>query len=345
MNINLPLARYNALRGYSDAYVRFFEQLEERVRALPGVEAVAFANRMPMRGGWGGSTFLDNGPRDYDTDKQAVSPGYFPTLGLTLLRGRLFTEADRDGQPGVSIVNQEFARELLNGADPVARRWRYGPGSQWMTIVGMVSDLRRDGKAGPINPQVYIPAAQFRLYPTRLADFAVRASGNPLRLTEAIRREVLAIDPEQPITNVATFDQIIDKSVAERRFQTLLLLAFALLAVALATIGVFGVLSYSVTQRTSELGIRIALGASAREIVAMVLRQAGVLIGAGLAAGLVGAWALTRFVASMLFQVRPNDAVTYAAAAAILAAVSFAASLVPARRGAKVEPMTALRYE
>jgi putative ABC transport system permease protein len=345
MNINLPPARYNPTRGYSEAPLRFFEKLEERVRVLPGVEAVAFANRMPLRGGWGGSTFLDNGPRNYDTDKQAVSPGYFATIGLTLLRGRLFTAADRDGQPGVSIVNQSFARELLNGADPVGHHWRYGPNNQWMTIVGMVSDLRRDGKAGPINPQVYIPAAQIRLYPTRLADFAVRASGNPLRLTEAIRREVLAIDPDQPITNVATFDQIVDKSVAERRFQTVLLLIFALLAVALATVGVFGVLSYSVTQRRSELGIRIALGASGREIVGMVLRQAGVMIGAGLAVGLVGSWALSKFVATMLFQVRPHDALTYAGAALILASVSFAASLVPARRGAKVEPMVALRYE
>jgi putative ABC transport system permease protein len=262
-----------------------------------------------------------------------------------LLRGRLFTAADRDGQPGVSIVNRAFARELLNGADPVGHSWRYGPGSQWMTIVGMVSDLRREGKAGPINPQVYVPAAQFHLYPTRLGDFAVRASGNPLRLTEAIRREVLAIDPDQPITNVATFDQIVDKSVAERRFQTVLLLIFASLAVGLATVGVFGVLSYSVTQRRSELGIRIALGASGREIVGMVLRQAGAMIGAGVAAGLVGSWALSKFVATMLFQVRPHDALTYAGAAAILAGVSLAASLVPARRGATVEPMVALRYE
>jgi putative ABC transport system permease protein len=345
MNINLPFAKYNPDRHDSDARLRFFEKLEARVRVLPGVENVAFANRLPMRGGWGGSTFLDGDSRDYDTDKQAVSPGYFGTLGLTLVRGRLFAMADRDGQPGVSIVNQAFARQLLNGADPVGRRWRYGPGSKWMTVVGMVSDLRREGKAGPINPQVYVPAAQFRLYPTQIADFAVRSSGNPLNLAEAIRREVQAIDPDQPVTNVATFEQIVDRSVAERRFQTVLLLIFASLAVVLATIGVFGVLSYSVTQRTRELGIRIALGAGGSEIVGMVLRQAGVMIGVGLAAGLAGAWALTRFVASMLFQVRPHDSITYGIAAVLLAGVSFVAALVPARRGAKVEPMTALRYE
>jgi putative ABC transport system permease protein len=166
-----------------------------------------------------------------------------------------------------------------------------------------------------------------------------------MQLAEVVRHEVLALDPDQPVTNIASFDQIVDKSVAERRFQTLLLLAFALLAVALATIGVFGVLSYSVTQRTSELGIRIALGAGRGEIVGMVMRQAGLLIGAGLAAGLAGAWALSKFVAAMLFQVRPHDALTYAAAAAILAIVSLAASLAPARRGAKIEPIAALRYE
>ncbi len=346
LSINLPPAKYNPGGQDHGEYLRFFEQLEDRVRVLPGVQAAAFANRMPLRGGWGGSTFLDGGPQGgFDADKQAVSPGYFATFGLRLLRGRLFTAADRDGSQTVSIVNEAFAREWLNGADPVGHRWQYGPGNPWITIVGMVSDIRRGGKTQPMAPQIYLAAAQTKSYPTRLADFAVRTSGNPLQLADTIRREVLAIDPDQPVTNVATYDEIVDRNVAERRFQTVLLLIFAALAVGLATVGVFGVLAYSVTQRTSEMGIRMALGASRAEIMGMVLRQAAAITVAGLVVGLIGAWTLSRFVATMLFQVQPHDLLTYAGAAAILACVSLAASLAPARRGAKIEPVVALRYE
>ena len=234
---------------------------------------------------------MDTAPdRDSDTDKQVVSPQYFETLGIPLQRGRVLTEGDRNGQPAVAVVNQTFAREVLAGVNPIGRRLRLGAGSPWMTIVGVVNDIRREGKGEDINPQVYIPAAQTQLYPVHLADFAVRAAGDPRQLIKAIQAQVLALDKGQPLTDIRTLEELIDASAAQRRFETLLLSTFASVAVLLATIGIFGVLSYVVSQRTGELGIRMALGASPRRIVALVLRQAGVWIGAGVALELRERW-------------------------------------------------------
>ncbi|HMC62570.1 MAG TPA: FtsX-like permease family protein, partial [Candidatus Solibacter sp.] len=338
MNIALPELHYRT----ADLRLRFFQQLEERVRALGGVQSAAFANRMPMRGGWGTSISLDDEKVTVQTDSQAVSPGYFGTMGIPLVRGRLLVAADRAGQPYVAVVNQAFVRQFLPNADPIGHRVRR---FQWGVIVGVVNDIRRAGKTGQITPQMYLPAAQTDSYPVRLADFAVRTAGDPHQLINAIQQQVWAIDKDQPVTAVRTMDEIITLSVAERRFQTLLLLLFAAVAVGLAMIGIFGVLSYSVSQRTSELGIRIALGAQPASILGLVMKQAGWLIGAGVAVGLGGAYVLTRYLESLLFNVKPNDWRTYAAAVLLLAAVSAAASLIPARRGSRVDPIVALRYE
>jgi predicted permease len=302
---------------------------------------------MPMRGGWGGSVFTDLAPEtSYDFDRQAVSPGYFTTLRLTLLRGRFLTPDDRAGRSPVVNISQTLARTAFGDVDPIGRHVRNRNTEPWATVVGVVSDIRRGGKEAEIRGQIYIPALQPELYTVvPLADFAVRSAGDPHELVSSIQREVLALDKDLPVTRVRTLEEIISESVAEKRFQTVLLLIFAGLAVGLAMIGVFGVLSYSVSQRTNELGIRIALGAQPASIVRMVLRQAGVLIACGAAAGLAGGYALSRFVAGMLFQVKPHDAATYGIAAAILAAVSLAAALIPARRGAKVDPIVNLRYE
>lgn len=343
MNINLPPLRYRT----PEARLRFYQSLEQRVSALPGVESVAYANRMPLRGGWGGSVFPDFKPDDsIDVDRQAVSAGYFRTLGIGLVRGRLFTDADTADRPPVVVVDQTFARSVFGSADPIGRRVRIGSDEPWATIVGIVANMRRGGKDKAVRAELYLPASQPELYArVSLADFGVRSAANPTALVNAIRHEVMALDADQPVTGVRTMEEILDNSLAERRFETVLLLAFAGLAVGLATLGVFGVLSYAVSQRTPELGIRIALGARPGGIVAMVLRQAGALVGAGIAVGLAGSLALSRFLASLLFHVNPTDARTYAAAVAILLAISLAAALIPARRGAKVDPITALRYE
>jgi putative ABC transport system permease protein len=342
MSVPLPKLRYPT----ADDRLRFFQQLEERVRALPGVRSVAFANNFPLRGGWGTGIAVDDGsPDTRDADSQAVSPGYFETLGIPLLRGRLLVAADQAGQPHVAAVNQAFARQFFPTADPIGRRLRRGSKGPWVTIIGVVNDIRRAGKTAEIKPQVYLPAAQTDIYPVFIADFAVRTAVDPHQLINAIQQQVWAIDKDQPVTAVRTMDEIIALSVAERRFQTLLLLLFAAVAVSLAMIGIFGVLSYSVSQRTSELGIRIALGAKPGSILALVMKQAGGLIAAGVVVGLAGAYALTRYLQSLLFNVKPSDWQTYAAAVLLLAAVSAAASLIPARRGSRVDPIVALRYE
>jgi len=345
MNINLPDLRYKtgALR------VQFFDELERRVRALPGVQSVAYANRMPMRGSWRSGFQLEDAPdRSLNpvltADFQAVNSGYFETLGIALLRGRRLTPHDREGEPPVAVVNQAFSRAFLNGADPLGRVFLYSDNVR-VQIVGVVTDIRRGGKAAGVLPEVYLAAAQTSLYPVRVADFAVRASGDPSLLVNAVRQQVLAIDKDQPVTNVRTMEEIIDASVAQRRFQTFLLLVFAAVAVALALIGIYGVLAYSVAQRTQELGIRIALGANPRSVIALVLRQAGVLIAAGIALGICGSLALTRYVQSLLFEVHTTDWRTYAGAIALLALAGAMASLVPAVRGARVDPMVALREE
>ena len=342
MNIPLPNLSYRD----QDRRWQFFQQLEERVRAIPGVRSVGVANQLPLRGGWGTGIMTDSDPDHMKpADSQAVSPGYFETLGIPLLRGRLLTPDDRAGQPHVAVVNQAFSRKYLPGSDAIGRRLRRGSTAPWCTIVGVVNDIRRDGKAAEITPQIYLSAAQTDLYPVRLSDLAVRTEGDPLQVVKAVQQQVWALDKDQPVTDVRTLDELIDASLAQRRFQMLLLVLFAALAVTLAAVGIYGVLSYSVSQRTSELGLRMALGANTRDILALVLRQAGWLIAAGVAAGTAGAYALTRYLDSLLFGVHATDGLTYAAAAGILIAVSIAASLIPARRGSHVDPIVALRYE
>jgi putative ABC transport system permease protein len=342
MNINLPQVQYRD----GQARLQFFQKLEERVRSLPGVQAVAYANRMPMRGGWSSGIQIDgDAENEYSPDFQAVNPGYFETLGIPLLRGRSLTAQDTDRGVAVAVVNQAFAHQLLHDRDPIGHTMQRGPDAPRISIVGVVNDIRRKGKEGQIKPEVYLSAGQTSLYPVRLADFAVRTAGDPHLLVSAISREVWAIDKDQPLTGVETMDEIVDEAVAKRRFQTLLLLIFAAVAVALAIVGIYSVLAYSVEQRMSELGIRMALGAPPRAILGLVLRQAGVLIAAGIALGVVGAYGLTRFLQDLLFGVKATDWRAYTGAVVLLSAVAVIAALIPARRGAHVDPVVALRQE
>jgi len=342
MNIALPASRYTTQAQRFD----FFSQLEDRVKLLPGVVAVSTSNRMPMRGGWSTGINIDLKPTEtHDCDSQAVTSGYFETLGISLQRGRLFTPADRVGGQFVAVVNPAFGRRLLNDQDPIGRSFHRGPGTPWITIVGIVNDVRRSGKAGHITPQIYLPAAQSDIYPVRLADFAVRTVGEPRQMLNAIQSQVWSIDKDQPITTVRTMEEVIDASVSQRRFQTLLLVVFAGVAVGLAVVGIFGVLSYSVTQRTSELGLRMALGAQPRNILSLVVKEAAMLVTGGVALGLAGAYALTRYLEAMLFGIQRTDAITYLGAMTLLATIAVIASLIPARRGSRVDPIVALRYE
>ncbi len=217
-----------------------------------------------------------------------MSPGYFSTLGIALQKGRLLTPADRAGAELVAVVNTELVRRFFPNEDPIGKRFRRHAQAPWASIVGVVSDVRREGKSATLNPQVYFPAAQTALYPVRLSEFSFRSASEPKKLISAVQQQVWAIDKDLPVTNIRTYDEIISQSVAERRFQTTLLGLFASLALILAMVGIYGVISYSVSQRTSEIGIRMALGASRGGILKMVMGRAMLLTLIGIIAGAAG---------------------------------------------------------
>jgi predicted permease len=339
MNINLPAARY----GTAERRLQFFEALASRVNALPGVEAVGFANRFPMRGGWSGSLFVNDRHTPVEVDLQAVSAGYFLTLGIPIVSGRGFDASDRAGAAPAAVVNAAFANLYFPGRDAVGQQVRRNWESEPITIVGVVGDVRRAGKSAMIQPGLYYPAAQTSLYPVTLADFAVRTANDPTSQVSAIRGAVLSIDPMQPIGNVRTLDQVISESVAQRRFEMTLLVVFAAVALALTVVGIYGVISYSVAQRVTEFGVRTALGATRADILGMVLGQAGVLVATGLGLGLVGSLLLAQTLTTLLFEIPPYDPLTFAAVAGLLTTVAMVASFVPARRAAATSPATALR--
>jgi predicted permease len=345
MNVTLPETHYKT----GDDRLRFYEDLAERVSHRPGVQSVAFANRMPLRGGWSSGIRIEGVPAPaagfQDADFQAVSHGYFVTLGIPLLRGRLLAPGDRMGAELAAVVSEQFGRTFLQGDDPVGRRFSRGQNMPVLTIVGVVADVRRGGREAKVNPQVYLSAAQTSVYPVRLADFAVRSDGDPRSLAPGIQQDVWTIDKDLPVTNVRTLDEILFQNASEKRFQTLLFAMFAALALTLAVVGIYGVVAYAVSQRTPEIGVRMALGASRGRILRWVVGQAVWLVAIGAAAGLAGAVGLSRYVAALLFEVGPTDAVTYAAAASVLAGVAIAASLLAGRGATKIDPVVALRYE
>ena len=344
MSVRLPETKYTT----AAARATFFAELARRVEGIPGVRSTAFANQFPMRGGWGTSVRVPgpSGDAVVEADCQAVSPGYFATLGIPLMRGRLLTANDRDGAQRVAVVSQTFVRKYLGGREPIGYQFaRTGPEAPSVSIVGVVGEIRRDGKEADLQPQVYLSAAQTDLYPVRLASLAVRATAEPYSLVPAIQRAVWSIDPDQPITGVRTLDDVLTASMAQRRFNLTLLAAFAALAVALALVGVYGVVSYAAVQRTREIGIRVALGASRTDVIALVVRSGLRWAIAGVVAGLMVASAATRLMTTMLFDVSPTDPVTFAAIAVAMVAVAIGASYIPARRAAMVDPIAALRAE
>lgn len=341
-SLPLPEERY----ATAEARFAFFEALTERARAIPGVEAVGFANRFPLRGGWESGL-------DFEGDAtgaprfaafQAIGGDYFRALGVSLLRGRPFGPSDAKGAPGAAIVNQAFVRKFLAGRDePLGQRFRRGPDRPWITVVGVVSDLRRDGLTSALDPQVYLAAAQTDLYPVRLADLALRVAGDPGAVIKPLQAAVWSGDPEQPLANVRTLAETIDVSLSARRFQTILLTLFAGLAMALALVGVYGVVSAMVAQRTQEIGLRMALGARASQVARMVVGESLGPSVLGLAAGLVAAMALARAMSGLVFGISALDPMSFAAASSALLLAVALASLKPALRAARVEPTTALR--
>jgi predicted permease len=360
LRLTLPDARYPDAR----ARLAFFDDLAGRVKQLPGVVSASFANQFPMRGAWGGSLSLrmPQGPVEADSGFQAVSPTFFSTLGMRILRGRGISIDDRLGSIPVAVVSRAFVGQYLGDRDPIGHQFTRGPlppvavsgagnygqvpGEPLLyTIVGVVDDIRRDGKTAPIDPQVYLPAAQTDHYPVRLSDFAVKIAGDPHSLVAAIQREVWAIDADQPVTNVRTLDEVLSALLAERRFNLGLLACFAVLALGLAMIGVYSVVAYAAAQRSRELAVRIALGATRHDVVSLMLKGGLTFAMAGVAVGLAGSYAATRLLTTLLFGVTATDPLTFIGGAVALLGVALLASYIPARRAAGVDPMVALRCE
>ena len=341
-----------------DARVSFYRRVLDRVAALPGVQAAGGVSSLPLSGSPGRTSFTIEG-RSTDggdvptTEASLVTPGYFRALGVELVRGRLFDDHDDARAPAAVVVSESFARQFFAVEDAIGRRLLPGgrgrpngpqqpPPANWLTIIGIVRDVKSARvEAGPA-PLLYRSVLQTSNLNLTLV---VRTRTDPSMLAEPIRREVRAVDPNEPVFSVRTMDAVVASSLAQRRFTMLLLALFAATALALSAIGIYGVMAYFVTQRTHEIGIRMALGASRRDVVTMVLGQGARLATAGVAVGLVGALAITRAIATLLFGVSPRDPGTLVALAAALTAVALLACYVPARRATRVDPIRALRYE
>ncbi|MFL6275047.1 MAG: ABC transporter permease [Blastocatellia bacterium] len=344
LRLALPATRY----PNADAVIAFYQRLSERVQALPGVETVATSYLLPLSSnalGWGPLLIYGYVPKDAQeliiSNEGFISPDYFQTLGIPLTRGRTFDERDKKGAPDVAIVDEHLAERFWPGEDPIGKRVKRGSGS-WRTVVGVVRYEKEFSAEDEPLIRVYYPVNQI---PVGTRYVIARVSTDPVKLTATVSEEIHALDPELPVFEVSTMDQRLYEALARRRFSMLLLGVFAALALLLAITGVYGVMSYWVTQRTHEIGIRMALGAEQRNILRLVIRQASLLVAAGIATGLTAAFGLTRLMASLLFAVSATDRLTFVLVSALLGGVALLASYLPARRASKVEPIIALRYE
>jgi putative ABC transport system permease protein len=364
-NLTLPARKYPE----EQQRVNFIKEVLAKLTALPGVEGAAASSGLPLGyNGWQAPFTVEGRPQPPAAqtpvmDVTAVTPDYFRTMGIPLLKGRHFNEDDDrqwlDGKSlqgldegarsiaGASaiIIDEEFARRYWPGEDPVGKRVRFGAGAgaPSLTVVGVVGRVKMEGlKTDSARVQGYLPYLQF---PTRGLGVVVRSAQEPERLTAAVRRAVLSVDAEQPVYNVRTLAEVRAASYAPETFNLTLLSVFACVALVLAAVGLYGVMSYAVEQRTREIGVRMALGARAADVLRMVARQGMKLALAGLALGLAGALVLTRVMQSLLFGVTATDPLTFVCVSLLLAAVALLACLVPARRATKVDPMAALRYE
>jgi predicted permease len=343
MVVRLPVTRY------PDAAARlaFYRDLQQRLVPQPGVESVAFANQFPMRGGWGGGIYVEGrgGAIEGEADLQAVSPDYFETMGMRLRVGRVLADADRAGTLPVAVVSESFARQFLPGEDPIGRVVRRDASSPALTIVGVVADVRRDGKFAEVTPQVYLSALQPDFYSVSLSALAIRTAGDPLRIVPAVRQAVASLDPALVVSSVRTLDEILDASTASLRFHTWLLTSLGALALTLAVIGVYGVINYMALQRTREMGLRLALGATPGSVLRAVMAAGLRWAAAGLAIGLGAAYGVAQVLTSLLFGTTPHDAGTFGLVAVLVTTVAVAAAWLPARRVLAQDPLAALRSE
>jgi len=338
-NLGLPSSTDPAHR------LAFYQQVLQRLRALPGVQAVGAVSRLPLAGGNSSRSFSTGGSeRDHNADIRVSTPDYFRAMGIPLLKGRTFSESDIENPLKLAVVNDALARTVFPGQDPIGKQLtKFGPDSLTLQIIGVVGNVRHVGLDTIPRPEVYQLLGQAQ-WPSMFV--AIRsATSDAAMLTPAAQSVVWSVNKDIPLANVRTMQEVIANSVEQRRFSMLLLTIFATVAMLLAAIGLYGVMSYTVAQRTKEIGIRMALGARRPDVLALVVKQGMALVLIGIVAGVLLSLGTTRLISGMLFGITATDPLTFAGVGALLSAVAFLANYLPARRAAKVEPMVALRYE
>ncbi len=355
LTMRLPLT---ATPNYAapEQVVQFYQNLLDRVRALPGVRSAGAARLLPL-----GSTIGDFGLRidgyvpppgtGAKGDWQIVTDGYLEAMGERVVQGRGFQRSDTSDSQLVALVNEELVRRYLSGQNPIGARLKVGGGAMdrpWVTVVGVVANVHHNGITDVVKEKFYIPHTQWHLstgQPIRAMSLVVRSSVDPGSLARSIRQEVRALDPALPVAQVRTMQEVVSATMSGSRFVGVLLATFAAIALALSAIGIYGVLSYLVTRRTREIGIRLAIGAGRREVLRLVLGSGFTLALAGLALGIAIAALTMQFMRALLHNVEPIDAPTFVAVAVLLSLVALLASLVPAWRAARVDPVVALKTE
>ncbi len=342
MRVDLPRAKYDK----PEKAANFFSQLESRLAGLPGVETVGLISELPLSGQPNDMPYSVEGrppvsiDQSLDDDFRRVNRNYFASLRIPLLRGRNFTEQEVRQSAKVIIISDLLAREVFPNEEPLGKRLILSMGKDPFEIIGIVGDIRHRALESEPRAAMYLPTQQ-----TPWMNVVLRTTVDPSTLAGAVRKEVQGIDPDQPVADVKTMDQWMEIAVAAPRYRTALLGLFALVALVLASTGIYGVMSYSVSQRTHEIGVRMALGARRVDVLRLVIRQGMVLVIVGVTLGVIGAIALTRVMSTLLFGVTAKDPLTFAAVAALLTLVAFVACYLPARRATKVDPLVALRYE
>jgi len=350
--LTMRLALPQAVYPENEKVVQFWSDLQQRVGSLPGVESVTFMTGLPpIRRLNANDTQIEGfvrqpgGPVQNIDFYQSVGSRYFETMGIRLVDGRFFDDRDGQAAPPAMIVNETMARTFYPGRSALGRRIRPGFRDPWRTIVGVVADVKNAGVDRPAGTEIYFPYAQTGGAGIRGGVLVVRSAADPTALVPSIRAEIARLDRTLPVANVRTMDEVLSSARSRQRFLTLLLGLFAGIALVLAAVGTYGVMAYSVAQRTSEFGIRMAIGAGPVDVLRLVLLQGLKLGSVGVVAGTAGALGLTRWVRGLVFGIDAPDAATFAATAALLLAVTLAACYVPARRATLVDPLEALRYE